>query len=222
MLGGRRLGAAFAASCLMHVGVLALLAERIVPEAVSRPANARALWVELPRSSLPDQAGMLLLQLSTRLSLMPIGEEADNGISDSPAPEERSRLAIATDFADQLVQRIRFYPNRLLDRRAVPISAPNPREFLTGTSIPAVPFRLRLYVDEVGKVVRVEVRKPIVIDESRLQAVKDMFLATLFIPGHLKGRDVPAYLDIEIELEDVAQFSWPEEPSSPAPDAPRR
>jgi hypothetical protein len=174
-----------------------------------RAASAGALLVELP-----PYAASLASQLET-MPPSPADGEPGNASPEPVALGEHDGAAMVPDASGRTASEGRFYPNRLLDRRAVPISAPNPREFLTGTSIPAVPFRLRLYVDEAGKVVRVEVREPFVIEESRLQVVKDMFLATPFIPGHLKGRDVPAYLDIEIELADIVQPSSPAAPAKP-------
>ena len=85
----------------------------------------------------------------------------------------------------------------------MPVSAPDPRKYLAGIDIPPIPFRVRLLIDASGKVVSVEgdfASSPI---EPHIGAIQRMFLATTFIPGNLAGRDVPSYMDIELELADL-------------------
>lgn len=97
-----------------------------------------------------------------------------------------------------------FFPSAALDRPALPITAPDPRKYLAGTNLPAMPFRLRLFVDRNGQVIEVRVLQPTGMEESTLRPVRDMFLDTLFVPGNLDGREVPSYLDVEIFLQDLA------------------
>lgn len=96
-----------------------------------------------------------------------------------------------------------FFPGHILDRPPFPISAPNPRQFLVGKQIPPIPFKLRLYIDSEGKVVNIETELPNILDEYTIAPVKEMFYATSFIAGNLHGKDVPSYLDIEVELMDM-------------------
>ncbi|MCL2346334.1 MAG: hypothetical protein FWC58_10855 [Desulfobulbus sp.] len=95
-----------------------------------------------------------------------------------------------------------YFPSRILDRPTVPVSAPDPRRFLTGTDLPALPIRLRLFVDTTGRVTKIDILPPEYIDPERIEPVKAMFMATRFIPGSIRGTRLPSYLDIEIMLSD--------------------
>lgn len=95
-----------------------------------------------------------------------------------------------------------FFPTHVLGRPALPITAPDPKKFLSGKEFPALPFKLRLYIDAAGRVVRVVGLEIEMFDERLLQPVIEMFYATRFIPGGHEGKDVPSFMDIEIELSD--------------------
>lgn len=113
------------------------------------------------------------------------------------APTDSSEI-----WGDKSDDTLRYLPSRLLDRPPVPYSAPTPSKYLTGTSIPALPIYLRLYIDKSGKVVRIDAKTVEYMDESLLAPVKEMFFATAFIPGNIKGVDVPSYIDIELQLSE--------------------
>jgi len=184
-----RLGAALAASCLVHVCALSVLTGFDVP--IARGASGAVLLVSL-RAATVGLPGRREEHWGTDEPATPIS-----------AGSEANAIASVRRLLPGMATPTRFYPNRQLDRYAVPISAPDPQKFLTGTNIPAVPFRLRLFIDEFGKVVQAEALPPFTLGEAHLRVVKEMFLATAFIPGRLGGRDVPAYLDIQIQLEDI-------------------
>lgn len=89
-----------------------------------------------------------------------------------------------------------FAPSALLDRAAVPRSAPD-TSVLEGLPFSGLPIRLRLFVDRSGAVVEARVLQTAEADEVA-EAVREMFLATAFIPGRLRGQDVGSYEDVEI------------------------
>ncbi len=95
-----------------------------------------------------------------------------------------------------------YFRSSLLDRPPVPHSAPNPRKYLSTTPISTLPIILRLYIDKSGKVLEIDVRTMETLDDSQVTPVKDMFFATSFIPGNIKGVDVPSYIDIEVKLSE--------------------
>lgn len=103
------------------------------------------------------------------------------------------------------VSKTYYFPSHLLERAPVPVSAPNPREHLTGTAIPAIPIKIRLYINASGTVVNIEVLGPDFLDSSLIEPIKNMFYATSFIAGNRRGKDVGSYIDIEIELSDFVR-----------------
>lgn len=122
---------------------------------------------------------------------------------DSDKTESESIVCSSMDCDGSAKGQPFFYPSRVLNRSPVPISAPDPRKYLAGIDIPPIPFRVRLLIDASGTVVSVEsdfASSPI---EPHISAIQRMFLATTFIPGNLAGRDVPSYMDIELELTDL-------------------
>ncbi len=124
--------------------------------------------------------------------------QSSKQVTDLPAaPTDSSEIS-----GDKSDDTLRYVPSRLLDRPPVPYSAPTPRKYLTGTSIPVLPIYLRLYIDKSGKVVRIDAKTIEYLDESLLAPVKEMFFATAFIPGNIKGVDVPSYIDIELQLSE--------------------
>jgi hypothetical protein len=207
----RVLAAAFVCSVFVHLGLLsgAGLAIRML-EALPVPQGKAALLVDFSRVSqhlamadFPESAqekssagGRPVSALRTdSASFEPDALTGNRGV------EIRSIHHVGPNGRDAV-----FFPSTVLDRPPLPISAPNPRRFLSGTDIPPLPFRLRLYVDGTGEVVGVEAQLPIAMEESSIRPVKDMFLATLFVPGRLKGRDVPRYLDVEVQLDDLVRL----------------
>lgn len=206
------LAAAFTCSVFVHLGLLsgAGLAMRMTT-ITPHPSGKAPLQVDFSaipgQPTTPDQF-VLAQILPSRKTRPESATQADApGVFDVDAITGTHRAE--TDSIRQVGHGLRhshFYPSAALDRPPLPISAPNPRKFLSGTDIPSLLFRLRLYVDSAGTVVSVETRQPIAMEETSIQPVKDMFLATMFVPGRLKGRDVPSYLDVEVQLDDLARL----------------
>jgi len=89
-----------------------------------------------------------------------------------------------------------FEPSAVLDRTAVPRSAPDTSS-LEGLPFSGLPIRLRVFVDRSGTVVDVRVLQTAEADEVA-ESVRRMFLATAFIPGRLHGQDVGSWQDVEV------------------------
>lgn len=170
---GRRLGGAFAASVFIHLGGLAAVTSLPTPGELSEAATGPLQLRLVP-------AALAAITPNPRQAAKPAAAAApaDKASSGHDAPD--------------------FFPNAILDREATPISTPNPRKYLAGFDIPAVPFRLRLFVDRFGQVVDVRLLQPSLVDEAEIQPIKDMFAATPFIPGKLNDQEVPSYQDIEV------------------------
>lgn len=100
----------------------------------------------------------------------------------------------------------RYFSNRLLDRPAVPASGPDPDTYLKGkTDLPSFPIRLRLYVDSLGSVRKIELLSPEYLPSEKLDPIREMLMATRFIPGQIKKTRLPSYMDIEIDVSDYAK-----------------
>lgn len=143
----------------------------------------------------PKPAGVLTDQERTVLSV----DEGGKVETDAVGRATSGDLADDRSGTTERTQDV-FYPSHQLDRRPVPVSAPNPRKYLAWLDIPPVPFRLRLFVDAAGEVVDVVGDFPGCFEEKHIAAIERMFRATTFVPGNVDARDVPSYLDIEIAL----------------------
>jgi hypothetical protein len=87
-----------------------------------------------------------------------------------------------------------------MDRPPFPVSAPTPQRFLNPETLPEVVVRLRLFIDAKGAVVGVEIQSPEKLEELVSNQIKEMLFATTFIPGNIRGIDLPCYMDIELDI----------------------
>jgi hypothetical protein len=148
-------------------------------------------------------------ELNTQPNLAP--EKADALLDSDLAPEQVKGLAEASTASESEPSIDRsegmpiYFRSSLLDRPPVPHSAPNPRKYLSTTPSSTLPIYLRLYIDKSGKVVEINVRTMELLDDSLVFQAKEMFFATSFIPGNIKGVDVPSYIDIELELSEYSR-----------------
>jgi outer membrane biosynthesis protein TonB len=88
-----------------------------------------------------------------------------------------------------------------LDRAALPRSSPD-LDKLAGSAWSGLPLRVRLFIDAKGTVVDVQVMKSNE-DPDLLDRVREMLLATGFIPGRLNGADVASFKDLELSLREL-------------------
>lgn len=199
-----------AASILLHT---ALLSYAPGPSgAVDRPADRHAVLVVVSTArTVAEQESRARVRAERTRIPSPEKTTAVEAVHDErSAPEPAPELAeapsktegTASDFASPLGARL-YYPNRLLQRQPKPISAPNPKKYLTGLDFPAMPLRLRLFIGDTGTVDDVSVSSTSAYSAAQIEAITAMFRATSFIPGRLEQRDVPCYMDIEINLVDI-------------------
>ena len=95
-----------------------------------------------------------------------------------------------------------FLPSHALDVSPLPRSSPD-LSVLNGASSSGLPLRLRLFVDERGRVVEVHAMQVQLGDEEVIVRLRHMFLETLFLPGKLRGNDVASYMDLELAITDA-------------------
>lgn len=90
-----------------------------------------------------------------------------------------------------------YLPSSAMERRPTPVSEPDIDGLKTGSAT-GLPVRLRLYIDQLGKVVDVVTLAAAAADAGFVLALSNMFRATAFLPGQHAGGDVPSYMDIEL------------------------
>ena len=123
-----------------------------------------------------------------------------------PAAEAMPRLAaarpggIAPDVRSAAPVQVYRSPGEL-DRAALPISSPD-LDKLAGSAWSGLPLRVRLFIDAKGTVVDVRVLRSNE-DPDVLDRVRQMLLATGFIPGRLNGADVASFKDLELSLGEL-------------------
>lgn len=90
-----------------------------------------------------------------------------------------------------------FLPTNMLDRRPLPVSEPD-ISMLNGTTSTGLPIKLRLFIDNNGYVLRIDVLAADANDIQFIEQLKKMFFATRYIPGRLNGLDVGTFTDIQL------------------------
>lgn len=125
------------------------------------------------------------LAVETRSALAP-----ERQASAPPAPQEPT-IAPAHDFLS----------SAQVDSIAIAFPSPDISS-LSGLSWSGLPIRLRLFVDASGRCVDVQFLRASE-DAGTLERLRQMFLATHFLPARRGGADVDAYRDIELDVSDV-------------------
>lgn len=115
-----------------------------------------------------------------------------------PAPDTQPTAALAAAPA-QTSHIGRFYPREMLDRPAMPRSAFD-SDRLEGLALSGLPIRVRVYIDETGRVVDALVSIASEPDTQALDAVRDMFLATSYIAARYNGKEVASYQDVQLDF----------------------
>jgi hypothetical protein len=90
--------------------------------------------------------------------------------------------------------------SHVLDVAPIPVSAPDERH-VQDAHRSGLPIRVRLFIEDDGKVSDGIVLAAAPGDEQAAQSVLEMFRETAFIPGRLDGRDVASFIDIELTLD---------------------
>jgi len=199
---GEGLGKAFFLSLLIHLSFLSYPA---IQSSDTRNAHVQRLKIFL--SPAPEFSASHETKPPTdssySTSFQPVWTATRN-------PQDKSAQIAISGTAEPpalpLEEPARYFSNRLLDQPTVPASGPDPDTYLKGkTDLPIFPVRLRLYVDSLGTVRKVELRAPEHLPSEKLDPIRDMLMATRFIPGQIKQTRLPSYLDIEIDVSDYAR-----------------
>ena len=95
-----------------------------------------------------------------------------------------------------------YMPSSEMDIPAVPVSEPS-FETVQFQHQVLMPVRLRIYVDSKGLVKDVRLLDAGGAAVETLDQLQAVFYATRFIPGRRYGRDMPSYMDLEINLNDL-------------------
>lgn len=186
-----RRGAGVALATLaLHVGAAALLSgSGGTPGRQAAAVAPQPLWVRLLPAAQPQpaQPPALAAQATWRA----------RGSTEAPAaPSTRG------DGAPPDPQFARFLPDSALQRGALPVSQPD-LDAIEGLQFSGLPIRLRLFIDESGRVVRIDTLRGSADDAEAIERLKRMFAATAFVPGRLAGRDVASYQDLDFRAEAI-------------------
>ncbi|MCC6211432.1 MAG: energy transducer TonB [Burkholderiales bacterium] len=192
-----RLYAALALSCLLHAaifflpyfGASAATAHRLGVRSAKTEGPARILEVRLEPARGPAAALDGVSDQASSLANAPGRPDA----ADKPAPPRRPARGIDVAPVPAPV----FYSADQLTRRPEPTAQPDlhvPRK-IARLVVGAV--SLRLWIDEFGNVVSVEVTKsnvPATVSDLAVEA----FRGTRFKPGEIEGRSVRSRIDVDV------------------------
>lgn len=179
-----------------HAGIFALLPAvgsvgQLVPAEVTVPMHVRLIPAVLPDPPVP-----------------PVPHDgAVTAASAAPQSAAKSAAIDRATAAPRTAPEVRdpwysFLPSRTLDVSPLPRSSPD-LTVLTGVPSSGLPLRLRLFVDERGRVVEILAVEASVGDEEVIDRLRHMFFETLFLPGKLRGSDVASYMDLELAITDA-------------------
>ena len=142
------------------------------------------------------------IRLATRPSTYPPPDRIQTlrNSEKMPPKTQHSLARLPTTAAPPNSHHEVFFPTHLMDRPPFPVSAPTPRVYLEKAEMPATLVRLRLYIDEKGRVVNVTISTENEISKTASQQIREMFFATSFVPGHINNTDLPCFMDIEVDL----------------------
>lgn len=147
--------------------------------------------------------------------LAPSGDVPLAGVSAQEAKENGVHQAVVASSAKQTTPEggsqpaqeasPRFLAASSVDRTALPVSGPD-TSMLNGTEVPNGTVKLRLYIDEAGKVVDIRILDADIDDaQLRYARVIEMFKATRFIPALREREEVASFIDIEVDVSELAQ-----------------
>jgi len=116
------------------------------------------------------------------------------------APERQASAPPSPDVPTNASTRDFLAPAQV-DRIAIAFPSPDVTS-LSGLAWSGLPIRLRLFVDASGRCVDVEFLSASE-EAATLERLRQMFLATHFLPARRAGADVDAYRDIELDIADI-------------------
>ena len=195
----RRLAASLAVSCLLHAAVVLLpyLGEGRKEIGLSEgdgrePPGTFSAMIAATQSTPPPAA-----QAST-------GSKSDPGTAaavrtaeaDSPASGKHSTGAGLLPIPAPA-----FYPTNQLTKRPQPIAAADLEKPETSAIIASGKMILKLWIDQFGEVVHVQVENSELPEVFSRTAVEE-FRKLRFVPGELKGLRVGSVMRIELTYDD--------------------
>lgn len=181
----KRVFAALVVSCLMHAA-LALMLFLGGSKSASNPAVQGGQKLKPPRA-------LIVTLLSEKGAFAPV---AAASVKEARPTEARNAVIGLTPMPEP-----RYYATSQLSKRPQPtteaeLDAPEIRSMLAaGTII------LKLWINELGEVISVEVEKSEVPELVATTAV-EAFKRLRFVPGELSGRRVGSVMKIEITYDD--------------------
>lgn len=196
------------------VRVLELVRTVDVPPRAALPAAGD---LPAPPGAMRDPSPPLLSTRVPALAPTPTARAASAASAPDALPVALARPASATASADaspaapastdrpsalrpSISPTADFVASADLERPALPRSAPD-TSLLANLPWSGLPTRLRLFIDAKGTVVDVVVLQTSEAD-AVVERMRQMFLATGFVPGRLHGVDVPSTKDLELVVGD--------------------
>lgn len=182
----------------MHFGVLARLKKLDVARGVRSDVVVMNLRVISIKAAAPIEANSPV-ELGARSAAKAVSYLSRSG--NSPARLSSAQLGLSDIEGEAIVldPLDRFVAAGKIDAPPVPVSAPD-IGMLTGVPSSGLKLRLRLYIDELGAVVKVQPREALSQDAEMIKRVAQMFYATRFMPGRLADQDVASYVDVEMQV----------------------
>ncbi|MBT0571728.1 hypothetical protein KIK84_15500 [Curvibacter sp. CHRR-16] len=177
------LAATAALSLLLHAAVLVCVPSKLPMPIRAGTVSARYLQVQL--QAIPHAAATSGL----------VPHTATPADTRKPAAAPPLQHDARTDSTPPL-----FVPNTALDTPLLPMSAPD-TDMLRGQRFTGWPIAITLYINADGTVVDVVLQPHIPEDEAALQALRDMFFTTRYMPPHQHGVSVQAMLGLELSLD---------------------
>jgi hypothetical protein len=122
-----------------------------------------------------------------------------SGVLGTPAPRNRWQHH-GKDLRDEKLSN--FFPPADLDISALPVTEPD-YSLLNGFANSHLPIKLRLFIDTRGKIVDIQVLQADERDNEAATRIRAMFFIAKFLPGRLNRKDVPSFLDVEVNIDDT-------------------
>ena len=154
-----------------------------------------------PRQSAKDTAGPAA-QVPPAAQPEPAAEPVPQALAVRPAlAPERVASGPPSPRLQTVAPAHVFLSPAQVDRIAIAFPSPDIAS-LSGLSWSGIPIRLRLFIAASGQCVDVKVLRASE-DAATLEHLRQMFLATHFLPARNAGADVDSYRDIELDVADV-------------------
>lgn len=192
-----RIGVFVLVSLVIHLGLCAVLPGTFSPVAAPSGGSLPALNGRLTADRPAEFQGAV--ETTAELSPLPVDESSE--VRAKMALSPAVAVAPGHDPAASVSQNgVYYWPVAQVERVALPVSAPDLNR-LAASRVPSGTVRLRLFIGAHGQVDAVQVLGS--EDDGIWTPLRDMFLATGFLPAKRGGRDVASVQDLEIDVSDL-------------------